>query len=36
MPVTDVYASADALRGLDRFSDEYEERAEEYAAELSA
>ena len=36
MLVTDVYASADALRGLDRFSYEYEERAEEYAAELSA
>lgn len=36
MPVTDVYASADALRGLDRFSDEYEERVEEYAPKFSA
>lgn len=36
MPVTDVYASADALRGPDRFSDEYEERAEEYAPKFSA
>lgn len=36
MLVTDVYASADALRGLDRFSDEYEERAEEYALKFSA
>lgn len=36
MPVTDVYASCDALRGMSRFSDEYGERAEEYASALSA